>query len=199
MNIGVLGGTFDPIHMGHLMIAEEARRRLGLGRVLFIPAGQPWLKLDRPITSAAHRLEMVRRAIVGKAYCELLTTEVDRAGPSYAVDTIGILRQQLGAEATFFLLLGWDSLAELHRWKEPSRLVQMCQLVAVPRPGFSPPDLEALESSITGITQSVVWLDMPPVDVSSSDIRKRVAEGLPVGNLVPAEVARYIEEQGLYR
>lgn len=75
----------------------------------------------------------------------------------------------------------------------------MCQLVAVPRPGFSPPDLEALESSITGITQSVVWLDMPPVDVSSSDIRKRVAEGLPVGNLVPAEVARYIEEQGLYR
>jgi len=199
MNIGVLGGTFDPIHMGHLMIAEEARRRLGLVRVLFIPAGQPWLKLDRPITSAAHRLEMVRRAIVGKAYCELLTTEVDRAGPSYAVDTIGILRQQLGAEATFFLLLGWDSLAELHRWKEPSRLVQMCQLVAVPRPGFSPPDLEALESSITGITQSVVWLDMPPVDVSSSDIRKRVAEGLPVGNLVPAEVARYIEEQGLYR
>ena len=199
MNIGVLGGTFDPIHMGHLMIAEEARRRLGLVRVLFIPAGQPWLKVDRPITSAAHRLEMVRRAIVGKAYCELSTTEVDRAGPSYAVDTIGILRQQLGAEATFFLLLGWDSLAEFPRWKQPTRLVQLCQLVAIPRPHCSPPDLEALESSIPGIAASVVLLDVPPVDISSSDIRKRVAEGLPVGNLVPAEVARYIEEQELYR
>lgn len=199
MDIGILGGTFDPIHSGHLIIAEEARLRLRLAQVLFVPAGQPWLKVDRAITPAIHRVEMVKRAIAANRYFELSTTEVDRPGPSYTVDTIAILQQQLGTEAGFFFLLGWDSLAELPWWKEPSRLVQMCKLVAVPRPDFDPPNLEALESSIPGITQSVVLLDMPPVDVSSSDIRKRVAQGLSIHHLVPDEVERYIEEQKLYR
>ncbi len=199
MDIGILGGTFDPVHVGHLRIAEGARARLELSQVLFVPAGQPWLKADEAIASPIHRVEMVRRAIADNPYFELSTVEVDRPGPSYAVDTVAILQQQLGAEASFFFLLGWDSLAELPRWKEPDKLVQMCQLVAVPRPDFSPPNLEALESSIPGVTQSVVLLDMPLVDVSSSDIRKRVAQGLSIQGLVPDDVEEYIKEQQLYR
>ena len=199
MDIGVLGGTFDPIHLGHLTIAEEARLRLGLAEVLFVPAGQPWLKADRPITPVTHRLEMVKRAIAANPYFQLSTTEVDRPGSSYAVDTITILRQQLGVKARLFFLLGWDALAELPQWKEPTKLVQLCRLVAVPRPECSSPDLEALETSIPGITQSVVWLDMPPVDISSSDIRQRVAQGQSVRHLVSDQVEQYIKEQKLYR
>jgi len=199
MDIGVLGGTFDPIHLGHLMMAEEARQRLGLARVIFVPAGQPWLKVDRAIAAAADRVEMVRRAIAGQTDFGLSTAEVDRPGPSYTVDTVDVLERQLGTEASFFLLLGWDSLADLPLWKEPAKLVQLCRLVAIPRPDCSPPELEALESSIPGIARSMLFLDVPPVDISSSDIRERVGQGLPFRHLVPEEVAKYIEEQGLYR
>src|SRR4030043_229729 len=199
MNIGVLGGTFDPVHAGHLVIAEEARLRLSLARVIFVPAGQPWLKTGRTITPAVHRVEMVRQAIAAKPYFELSIIEVDRPRPSYSVETITILQQQLGAEARFFFLVGWDSLAELPQWKEPDRLIQLCKVVAVTRPGFSRPDLKALESSVPGVTQSVVWLDIPPVDISSSDIRKRVAQGLSIHDLVSDEVESYIKEKKLYR
>ena len=199
MNIGVLGGTFDPVHAGHLVIAEEARLRLSLARVIFVPAGQPWLKTGRTITPAVHRVEMVGRAIAAKPYFELSTVEVDYPGPSYSVETIAILQQQLGAEAKFFFLVGWDSLVELPQWKEPDRLIQLCKVVAVTRPGFSRPDLKALESSVPGVTQSVVWLDIPPVDISSSDIRKRVAQGLSIHDLVSDEVESYIKEKKLYR
>jgi len=199
MDIGVLGGTFDPIHLGHLMIAEEARLSLGLAQVLFVPAGQPVFKPDRAITPVLHRLEMVKRAIAANPCFELSTTEVDRSGPSYAVDTIVILQQQLGAEARFFFLLGWDALVELPQWKEPTKLVQLCQLVAVPRPDCGSPDLEALEASIPGIAQSVVLLDIPPIDISSSDIRQRVAQRLSIRHLVSGGVEKYIQEEKLYR
>jgi nicotinate-nucleotide adenylyltransferase len=115
------------------------------------------------------------------------------------VETIAILQQQMGAEAKIFFLVGWDSLAELPQWKEPDRLIQLCKLVAVTRPGFSRPDLKALESSVPGVTQSVVWLDIPPVDISSMDIRKRVAHGLSIHSLVPEGVESYIKEHKLYR
>ncbi len=199
MNIGVLGGTFDPIHSGHLVIAEEARLRLSLARVLFVPAGQQWLKTGRTITPAAHRVEMARQAIAAKPYFELSSVEIDRPGPSYSVETITILQQQLGAEAKLFFLVGWDSLAELPQWKEPDRLIQLCKLVAVTRLGFSRPNLKVLESSVPGVTQSVVWLNIPPVDISSSDIRRRVAQGLSIHDLVPGEVEVYIKEKKLYR
>ncbi len=198
MNIGVLGGTFDPIHSGHLIIAEEARLKLSLAKVLFVPAGQPWLKTTRTITPANHRVEMVKRAISANSYFELSTVEVDHPGPSYSLETIIILQRQLGAEARIFFLVGWDSLAELPKWKEPAKLIQLGKLVAISRPGFSRPDLKALESSVPGVTQSVVWLDIPPVDISSSDIRRRVAHGLSIHGLVADEVERYIRERKLY-
>jgi len=198
MNIGVLGGTFDPIHSGHLVIAEKARLKFRLARVLFVPAGQPWFKTARTISPAAHRVEMVKRAIAANPHFELSAVEVDRPGPSYSVETIAILQQQLGAGARLFFLVGWGSLAELPQWKEPDRLIQLCKLVAVTRPGFSRPDLKAMESLVPGVTQSVVRLDIPPVDISSTDIRNRVARGLSIHGLVPEGVEGYIKEHKLY-
>lgn len=199
MNVGVLGGTFDPVHSGHLVIAKEARLKLGLNRVIFVPAGRPWLKTDREITTAVHRLEMVRLAIAGNGNFELSTLEIDRPGPSYSVDTVAILQQQLGAAAVIYFLIGWDSLADLPQWHEPDRLIKLCKLVAVTRRGLSRPDLKSLESLIPGMTQSVVWLDITPIEISSSDIRDRVARGLSIHGLVPDDVERYIKEKRLYR
>lgn len=198
MNIGVMGGTFDPIHNGHLMVAEEARTRLNLAEILFVPAGQPWLKTDTPISPAEHRIQMVRLAIAGKPYFGLSTIEVERAGPSYTVDTIAELKGELGAGDKLFLILGWDSLAELPQWREPSQLIEMCHLVVVPRPGYPAPDLNSLERAIPGLSQRVVFLEGPEIDISASVIRDRVARGLSVHHLVPELVERYIKEHRLY-
>jgi nicotinate-nucleotide adenylyltransferase len=198
MKIGVLGGTFDPIHNGHLIVAEEVRARLNLAEVLFVPAGLPWLRMDSPISAAEHRIQMVRLAIGNKPYFKLSTIEVERAGPSYTVDTIAELKGQLGAGDELFFILGWDSLAELPKWREPERLIKMCYLVAVPRPGYLQPDIKFLEATIPGLAQRVILLDTPEVDISGSVIRRRVAQGLSIAHLVPEPVDRYIREQGLY-
>lgn len=197
MNIGVLGGTFDPIHIGHLIIAEEARIKLGLTEILFVPTGQPWLKIDHAISPAAHRVEMVRRAIANNAYFKLCTLEVERPGPSYTVDTIASLQDELGAQS-FFFILGQDSFAELPLWKEPGKLVQLCQLVVVPRLGLSLPNLGSLASSVPGLGDKVTELDTPIIGISSSEIRQRVAQGLSIRYLVPGAVEKYIAEQKLY-
>lgn len=198
MNIGVLGGTFDPVHTGHVLVAEEAKARLNLAEVLFVPAGLPWLRGDSPVAAAEHRVHMVRLAIDDKPYFKLSTIEVERSGPSYAVDTIAELKGQLGAGDELFFILGWGSLAELPEWREPSRLITMCRLVTVPRVGFPAPDLDSLEASIPGLADRVVLLDEPRVDISASEIRGRVSRGLPIDHLVPEPVERYIREQGLY-
>ena len=198
MNIGVLGGTFDPIHIGHLILAEEVRARLSLAEILFVPAGQPWLKVDSPISPAEHRVEMVRLAIADKPYFKLSTMEIERAGPTYTVDTIAELKAQLGAGDELFFILGWDNLAELPRWRQPSRLITMCYLVAVPRPDYPLPDLKALEAAIPGLSQSVILLDEPKVDISASAIRERITQGLSIHHLVPEPVDEYIRQHKLY-
>jgi len=198
MNIGVLGGTFDPIHMGHLIIAEETRVRLALAEVLFIPAGEPWLKTNNYISPAEHRVQMVRLAIAGEPSFKLSMMEVERPGPSYTVDTIAELKDQIGAGDKLFFILGWDNLMQLPQWREPSRLAQMCCLVAVPRVGYPPPDLNTLEAAIPGLSQSIVMLDAPQIEISSSEIRSRVARGLSIHHLVPEPVEKYIRQHGLY-
>jgi len=198
MNIGVLGGTFDPIHIGHFILAEAVRARLNLAEILFVPAGQPWLKVDSPISPAEHRVEMVRLAIAGKPYFKLSTMEIERAGPTYTVDTIAELKVQLGAGNELFFILGWDNLAELPRWWQPSRLITMCRLVAVPRPDYPLPDLKALEASIPGLSQRVTLMDKPEIDISASAIRNRVARGLFIHHLVPEPVDEYIRQRKLY-
>ncbi len=196
MNIGILGGTFDPIHIGHLVVAEEARIKLGFNEVLFVPAGQPLLKPDRNITRSDQRVEMVRRAIADNPHFKLCTIEAERPGPSYTVDTVMMLREQLGSEVGLFFILGRDTLAELPSWKEPKKLVQLCRLVVAPRLGSK--DLQHLETEIPGLLGKVVQLDMPVIGISSSGIRQRVAQGLPIRYLVPAGVEKYISEQKIY-
>ncbi|MFC1928414.1 nicotinate-nucleotide adenylyltransferase [Chloroflexota bacterium] len=198
MNIGVMGGTFDPIHNGHILVAEETRTRLNLVEVIFVPAGQPWLKEDSPISSAEHRLQMVSLAIAGFPYFKLTTVEIDRAGPSYTIDTIAQLQAQVGAEDELFFILGWDSLAQFPQWRDASRLIKMCHLVAVPRPGYPLPSLNSLEASIPGLSQRLVILDKPEVDISATEIRNRVTQGLSIHHLVPEPVDEYIRQNRLY-
>jgi len=198
MNIGVLGGTFDPVHNGHLIVAEEVKTRLNLAEIIFVPAGQPWLKVDRPISPAEHRLQMLRLALADKSYFKRSTIEIERTGPSYTVDTITELRDKLGSEDELFFILGWDSLAELPQWREPSRLIKICYLVAVPRPGYPRPKLKTLEVIIRGLSQRVMLMKKPEIDISASAIRERVARGLSIRHLVPEPVNRYIKEHGLY-
>ena len=198
MDVGVFGGTFDPIHLGHLAVAEEVRVRLRLARLLFVPAGQPWLKGDRSISPARHRVEMIRLAIANNPHFELATIEVDKPGPSYTVDTINSLCNQLGAATRLFFLLGSDTLFELPQWKEPWRLVQLCHLVAFTRPGSDLPSLSWLESAIPGISQHITFVEVPQIDISATEIRRRGSQGGSIRYLVPEAVERYILEQGLY-
>jgi len=163
-----------------------------------VPAGQPWLKTNNAISPAEHRVEMVRLAIADKPYFKLSTMEIERAGPTYTVDTMAELKGRLGAGDELFFILGWDSLAELPLWREPSRLIQMCRLVAVPRPGHSVPDLKKLEADIRGLSQRVILMDKPEIDISATEIRKRVARGLSISHLVPQPVEKYIKQHRLY-
>jgi nicotinate-nucleotide adenylyltransferase len=196
--IGVMGGTFDPIHYGHLAAAEEARVRIGLEQVLFVVAGMPPHKLDEEVTPVEHRLAMVRLAIASNPYFAISTVDVERPGPSYTVDTISILQKQFGARAEIYFIMGLDSLVELPTWHQPQRLVQLCRLVAVRRPGFQV-DPAQLETSLPGISSRLQIIDMPEVDVSSTELQERVREGLPIKYQVPEEVERYINDHELYR
>ncbi len=198
MKLGVLGGTFDPVHLGHLMVAEEARNSLGLSEIILVPAGQPPLKLSRPITPAEHRLQMLRLAIDDRPYLKVSAMEIERPGPSYTVDTIAELRRQHGSKDEIFFILGWDGLAQLPQWRDPSRLIEMCALVAVPRPGYQRPSPEALDASIPGISRRVVFLEKPQIDISASAIRAWAARGLSLRRLVSEPVAEYIKQQKLY-
>jgi nicotinate-nucleotide adenylyltransferase len=199
MRTGILGGTFDPIHNGHLAIAEEARAYLNLTEVLFLPSGQPWMKSERTISPANHRVEMIKLAIKGKPFFTLSTIETDQQRPSYSVDTVAKLKAQSAASPDLYFILGWDSLAMLPRWKEPSKLIKMCFLVAIPRPGYSRPDMKKLEAEIPGVSKKVILLDKPRIEISATEIRDKVAQGLSIDRLVPEAVALYIKENGLYR
>lgn len=196
--IGVIGGTFDPIHYGHLAAAEEARVRVNLEKVLFAVAGLPPHKLDEEVTPVEHRLAMVQLGIFSNPDFELSRVDVDRSGPSYTVDTISILQEQWGQGTEMFFILGLDSLVEVPTWHQPERLIQLCHLVAVARPGFEV-DMRQLEDSVPGISSRVEIIDMPEVDISSSDLQRRVRESLPIRYQVPEEVERYIREHRLYQ
>ena len=194
----MLGGTFDPIHNGHMIVAEETRRQLNLSEVLFVPAGQPWLKEDTSVLAAEHRIQMVRLAIAEEPYFKLSTVEVDRDGPTYTVDTIAGLRTTINDGDELFFLLGWDNLVQLPQWKEISRLIGMCFLVAICRPGYQLPDLSSLEAAVPGLSQKLTILDSPAMDISATDIRRRVARGLSISHLVPEPVDEYIKTRRLY-
>ena len=198
MKIGVLGGTFDPIHNGHLGIADAACRELGLARVLFVPARDPWLKGRVDVVPSRDRFEMVKLAISGTPRYEISRVDLQREGPSYTVDTLSDLRRELGASAELYFILGMDAMEDLPEWREPDRIVQMCRLVVAKRPGVGIIDLKALEARLPGISGRVVVIDNDLYDINSTEIRRLVAAGRSISGLVPDAVARYIRENGLY-
>lgn len=197
--VGILGGTFDPIHYGHLALAENARAQLGLDEVRFVPAGDPPHKQGRLISPIADRLAMVELAIADNpAFC-LSTIDVERPGLSYSVETLRTLRRQLGAEAEIFFLIGADSLIELPSWRDPAALVELGHVVAVNRPGYPVVDLHDLEPAIPGAADRIMQITTPGVDVSATELRRRVFEGKPIRYLLPDAVREYIRRRGLYR
>jgi nicotinate-nucleotide adenylyltransferase len=199
VNVGIMGGTFDPPHIAHLIIAEMARVRLELDKIIFIPAGDPWMKSANMVTAAEQRVEMVRLAIDSNPAFSLSLIEVKRPGPTYTVDTIEQLSGEVGYDAGLFLLLGWDSVADLPSWKAPYRISKMARIAAFPRPGFVKPDTAVLEKAMPGIAERIVYIEEPYLSISSTCIRQWTKEGKSVRYLVTDKVEQYIIENNLYQ
>lgn len=196
MRLGVFGGTFDPVHTGHLIVAEDARAALSLDQVLFVPAGEPWFKSYRRITPARHRLAMARIAIDGNPHFSVTDIEIARSGPSYTVDTLAQLRRER-PDAELFVILGIDALREIDRWHEPRRLFQMAQVVGMARPGASL-DPSVLNAAIPGASDRLRMVDSALIDISGTDIRRRAAACESLRYRVPPDVEAYIRAEGLY-
>ena len=199
MRIGILGGTFDPIHLGHLLIAEESRIGLGLEQVLFVPAGRPWLKEGQPLTEARHRVRMVELAISSNSCFQIRRNEVDRPGLTYTVDTLKELKSELPSSAEFYFILGLDAFEGFHRWKEPDRILELCRLVVVSRPGYSVEERDRLLARYRERSDRICLLPVHSVDFSATEIRRRAAEGVSFRYQVPEAVEGYIVEQRLYQ
>lgn len=200
--VGLFGGTFDPIHCGHLIVARSIREQLSLQSIVFIPAARPPHKGHAPMTTPEHRLEMVRLSVEGEEGLTYDDCELHRPGPSYTYQTVVDFRQRLGAAAPLYWIIGADLSAELGTWYRIRELLQGCGMVTVSRPGWDEPDLSALASVLDagqiarlreGITRG------PRIDISATDIRRRVAAGRSIRFLVPEPVRHYIEQHGLYR
>lgn len=188
--LGLMGGTFDPIHHGHLVAAEEARVSLGLDRVMFIPAGRPWQKERRDVTGADHRFEMTTLATADNASFEVTRIELDREGPTYTIETLRTLHGQ-EPDSELYFITGADAISQILTWKDPDDALALATFVAVTRPGHDLGDLRIL-------ADNVVILEIPALAISSTDIRARVAEGRSIRYLVPEVVRRYIDEHRLY-
>ena len=199
MKVGILGGTFDPIHLGHLLMAESAREILELRQVLFVPAGDPPHKQELPITPACHRQAMVELALAHNPFFELSPVDLDRSGPHYSTETVQLLqkRYDLPPELCYFII-GSDSLQDLPTWHRPAELIKICRLAVARRPG-SLPDLTSLEASLTGLSDQLTWVEMPLVGISASDIRARARAGQSIRYQVPDGVGEYIQKHQLYR
>lgn len=195
MRTGVLGGTFDPVHVGHLILAEEARRMLALERVIFVPAGDPWRKRDRSVSPATHRVRMVELAIEGNEAFEVSLVEVDHSGPSYTAETLETLVQRNGA---LWFVMGVDALIDLPNWKDPQRIIAAARLAVATRPGWERVNVADLERQIPGLVGRLQPVDMPMIQVSSSDLRQRIATGQSIRYFVPAAVEAYIRREELY-
>ena len=188
MPLGLLGGAFDPPHLGHLALGERARRQLGLARVRLLPAGDPWRKAARGVTPAAERLAMTRLAAQGDPAFEVDAREVERPGPSYTVDTLRELRDE--GERDVVLILGSDALADMPCWREPDAIVALARLAVAPRAG------QPVEAPAGA---RLLVIDMPPLAISSTLVRERVRAGEPLDGLLPDAVAAHVRARGLYR
>ena len=192
--IGLLGGSFDPVHNAHLALAHSALASLALDEVRWVPAGAPWQKKGRELAPAAQRAEMVRLAIAGETRFRVEPCEIERSGPSYTIDTVLALHAR-EPQAQWFLTIGQDQLARLHTWHRWRELVGLVTLAVANRAGEAP----RIPAELAATRLALAEVPLPPQATSSTDIRERVAAGLDIGALVPAVVARYIADHGLYR
>ena len=194
--MGVVGGTFDPPHLGHLVLGAAAKAALGLERVLFAPAGEQWRKAGRPVSPADVRLELVRAAVEELEWAEVSTVDIERPGPTYTVDTLSALLERRGGQ--WWFLVGEDALADLPNWHQADRVLELARLGVACRPpaeAHIPPEVRA---RFPAIDERIDIVPMPPLDVSSSDLRRRVRDGLPTDHLLPERVRALIDEGGLY-
>ena len=194
--VGVLGGTFDPPHVGHLILGEVAREQLGLDVVLFVPAGQPPHKTDRSITPVRHRQQMTQLAIADNAHFQLDTTDIERPAPHYTSTLLPLLQAKYMAE--LWLLIGSDSLADFLSWHEPAAVLAHCHLGVLPRPG-SDVEWEPLVAELPILPEKVDWLVGPSIALSSTHIRERVRQNQSLRYLIPPAVLDFIERIELYR
>jgi nicotinate-nucleotide adenylyltransferase len=200
MRVGVLGGTFDPPHLGHLILAQEAVQTLGLSEVLFVPTGEPWRKAGRELSPRDHRLAMVRLAVGDNPQLAVSTAEVDRPGPSYSAETLAELREQFGSETELFFIMGADSLTDFPHWHEPHRILELARLAVAERVPLDDAGLQEgiPEELAEALRERVVWVPMPLVAISASAVRERVRRGLSIRYWVSPAVEEYIHDHGLY-
>lgn len=194
--LGVLGGTFDPLHWAHLVIAEEARARFGLDKVLFVPAGQPPHKADYTVSDPEHRYAMALLGTSTNPAFQVSRIEIERAGPSYSVDTVRQLREMHAPDVEIHLIIGADEALDIPNWHEAESLLNMVRLIVAPRPGS---DLAELKSRLPSrFYTAMQFLPMLPIDISGTELRARIASGKSVRYLVPDSVEVYIRKHGLY-
>jgi nicotinate-nucleotide adenylyltransferase len=186
-----MGGTFDPIHHGHLVAASEVAGLFGLDEVIFVPTGQPWQKSHRVVSPAEDRYLMTVIATASNPRFTVSRVDIDRGGPTYTIDTLTDLRR-LRPDAELFFITGADALEQIVSWRDNERLFEMARFIGVTRPGFHLADHHLAEGTVS-------LMEVPALTISSTDCRERVARGMPVWYLVPDGVVQYIEKRGLYR
>ena len=198
MRVGIFGGTFDPIHFGHLVLAEQCREQCRLDEIWFMPASVPPHKQSAVISSAQMRCEMIAFAIAGNAHFRLNKMELERQGPSFTVDTLSRLHAD-NPTREHFLMIGADSLRDLHTWREPARILELSTIVAVNRGNHPLPDLSELQTICGDLVNTrITTVEMPAIDISSTDIRQRIKKNRSIRYLVPRAVEAYIMEHRLY-
>lgn len=195
---GIFGGTFDPPHIGHLVLAEAARSELELSEVVFMPAAQPPHKLNKVVTPTPHRVEMVKRAVASNGRFALSTLDAEREGPSYTVDSMRLLRETWGETVEIVFIMGLDSLVDLPGWHQAAELLKLVTFAVVARPGYHA-DMASLERQLPGVIDRVTFVPAPLIGISSTAIRQRVQASDSIRYLLPPSVERYIYEQGLYQ
>jgi nicotinate-nucleotide adenylyltransferase len=201
MRVGVFGGTFDPVHLGHLILAEQCRDQGRLDQVLFVPAASPPNKLDDAITPFPHRVEMLSLAIAGHPHFAIDPLEKERSGPSFTVDTLTELNRRQPHDE-LWLLTGADTLSDLPNWRDPVRIVELAGFIVMPRPGCVTPDADSLRPALQlpeRIELRLLQVQTPQIDIASRDLRHRVATGKTIRYLVPRSVEAYIHDKTLYR